>query len=48
MITKPYTVIACFDDEPANVHSLHVEGIDAYEAKEAAKKRLVLEAFGYE
>lgn len=45
---NPYTIIACFDDEPGNVHSLHEIAIDPYEARHQAKKRMVLNMFGCE
>lgn len=45
---KPYTIIARFDDEPGNVHSLHEMAVDQYEARDKAKKRMVLDMFGYE
>lgn len=48
MKERPYTVIARFDEEPGTIHSLHVEGLDPYEARGAAKERLVLEGFGYD
>lgn len=43
-----YTIIACFDDEPANVSSLHETAADPYEARQQAKKRMVLDLFGCE
>lgn len=44
---KKYTIIACFDDSPNAVNSLHVEGADQYEAREQAKRRMVFSTHGY-